>query len=236
MAATLRKTDETRTMLFPAFMSMLMEAGDIDDSEWASTEDDVNNNNLATDPVSIAKSSIQRLTDDLGEKHTLTCAQPILQECLTSDNWVRREAGQMLYGMIAPTCKAFLKSNLKQALQQSMAGVEDSNTRVRYAGLYSLAMLFSEMAPKLQLKAHAEVMPKLGNLMMSEQLIKMQTQATSALLNFVTGLSQSEEDDAKAEQIEEADVQEMMSTYSKDLLGAMVTLLRKGIQEKYEPL
>jgi len=77
----------------------------------------------------------------------------------------------------------------------------------------------------------------LGNLMLSEQLIKMQTQATSALLNFVTGLRQEDEDDSKnTEQVEEADVQEMMQGYSKDLLAAMVQLLRKGIQEKYEPL
>ena len=64
-------------------------------------------------------------------------------------------------------------------------GVQDPNTRVRYAGLSAIGMIFTDLAPKAQIKYHAEVLPVLINLMVNEPLMKMQTQATSAVLNFV---------------------------------------------------
>lgn len=95
-------------------------------------------------------------------------------------------------------------------------------------------MLFTELAPKAQIKYHAEVLPVLVNLMINEPLLKMQTQATSAVLNFVQGLFNDENDDSKDE--ETPDCRELMSNYTKPLLQALVELLKKGIQAKHEPL
>jgi len=86
--------------------------------------------------------------------------------------------------------------------------------RVRYAGLSAMAMLFTELAPKAQIKYHAEVLPVLVNLMINEPLLKMQTQATSAVLNFVQGLFNSEGDDTE----ETPDCKELMAKYTKPLL------------------
>ena len=112
-------------------------------------------------------------------------------------------------------------------------GVQDAEMRVKYAGLSSMGMLFTELAPQAQQKYHSEVLPVLMNLMVNEPLLKMQTQATSAVLNFISGMTTDDETDDKEEPI---DAKELMKDYSKKLLENLVHLLRKGIQEKYEPL
>jgi hypothetical protein len=67
--------------------------------------------------------------------------------------------------------------------------------------------------------------------MLTEPLIKIQTQATATVLSFVTGLL-NEDDEAE----EEVDAKEILAPYSKQLLQALVALLQKGIQQNYEPL
>jgi len=74
-----------------------------------------------------------------------------------------------------------------------------------------MGMLFTELSPKVQQKYHSEVLPVLMGLMMNESLIKMQTQATSAVLNFISGMTTDEESDDKEESI---DAKELMKDYS----------------------
>ena len=62
----------------------------------------------------------------------------------------------------------------------------------------------------------------------------MQTQATSAVLNFVQGFIGDENEDNQDE--ETPDCRELMGKYTKPLLQALVELLKKGIQAKHEPL
>jgi hypothetical protein len=64
--------------------------------------------------------------------------------------------------------------------------------------------------------------------MISEPLLKMQTQATSAVLNFVQGLIGDDEDDDNKDE-DTPDCRELMSKYTKPLLQALVALLKKGI-------
>lgn len=71
MSAALRKAPETKTMIFPALVSMMTEV-EMDQEVWATTDEDPEMVN--SDPVSTAISSLTRLSDDLGEKTTLACA------------------------------------------------------------------------------------------------------------------------------------------------------------------
>lgn len=101
--------------------------------------------------------------------------------------------------MIAEPCKEFFKKNLGEVFGCAKQGVSDVHYRVKYAGLSAMAMMYNECAPLAQFKNHEEVMPVLIKLMLQEPLIKMQTQATSAALNFVNGLLKSEEDEEEEE-------------------------------------
>lgn len=71
MPAALRKAPETKTLLFPALTSMLMEVQK-NNAEWE--ECDESHENVGKDPVSTAMSAITRLSEDLGGKTTLECA------------------------------------------------------------------------------------------------------------------------------------------------------------------
>ena len=58
MPAPIRKAAETKTILFPAFVKMLMEVTE-DEAEWLAEVEDLDK--LASNPVSTAASSISRL-------------------------------------------------------------------------------------------------------------------------------------------------------------------------------
>mmetsp|Transcript_31159 Transcript_31159/g.42325 ORF Transcript_31159/g.42325 Transcript_31159/m.42325 type:complete len:152 (-) Transcript_31159:2128-2583(-) len=75
MPAALRKTDECKTMLFPALAQMLTEV-EQDDQVWAETTDE--DESLAKDPANTAVSIIGRISNDLGEKTTLAACQPLI--------------------------------------------------------------------------------------------------------------------------------------------------------------
>jgi len=63
---------------------MLMEVTE-DDNEWQTEVEDLDK--LGQNPVSTAASSISRLTEDLGEKTTLACCQPIITECIHAEDF-----------------------------------------------------------------------------------------------------------------------------------------------------
>ena len=79
----------------------------------------------------------------------------------------------MLLGLISETCKESFAKNLAEALQTASAGVQDSDQRVRYAALGALSALMNQLSPYVQIKYHTELMPVLGNLMVSEPSMKM---------------------------------------------------------------
>jgi len=79
-------------------------------------------------------------------------------------------------------------------MKMACAGMVDANVRVRYAGLTAIALLLTELAPKAQNTYHGELMPMLLKMMNSEELMKMQTQATSATLNFAKGFMEEDEE------------------------------------------
>lgn len=227
MPATLRKTEEIKTMFFPALAQMLMEVEE-DESTWADMTDV--EEEMSKNPSSTAVSVIGRLSNDLGEKTTLAACQPLISEFTKSENWVQRQAGFIMLGLIAEACKESMLKNMEEAMKMACSGIVDTNVRVRYAGLSATALLLTELAPKAQNKFHADLMPVLLKMMNSEELIKMQTQATSATFNFTKGYLTQEDDD------EEQQTSKVMALYSKDLLVSLAALLQKGIQKNYEPL
>ena len=230
MPAPIRKAAETKTILFPALVKMLMEIT-TDEAEWLEEVDD--QDKLNSTPASTGASAISRLSEDLGEKMTLACCQPIIAECVASDNALQRQAGYMMVGLIAETCKESYAKNLSEAMQMATAGVRDSDSKVRFAALASLSQLMEQLSPYVQVKYHAELMPVLGQLMVDEPTLKMQTQATRSVLSFGQGLLSFDEDD---EDLIDTNGKQIMGTYAGNLLQALVAILEKSISANHEPL
>lgn len=81
MPASLRKADETKTMLIPALVSMLTEVDD-DIETWATTVDVKDSGSV--DPHNTAINAFNRLSVDLGEKTILAACTPIIKACIHS--------------------------------------------------------------------------------------------------------------------------------------------------------
>lgn len=76
-------------------------------------------------------------------------------------------------------------------------------------------------------------MPVLGQLMVDEPTLKMQTQATRSVLAFGQGLLNFDEDD---EETIDTNGKKIMGQYAGQLLQALVTILQKSISQSHEPL
>ncbi len=120
--------------------------------------------------------------------------------------------------------------NMDEAMKVACAGIMDSESRVRYAGLSCVALLLTELSPKAQKKFHTELMPVLMKMMTSETSIKIQTHVVSTLINFSKGLLNDEEEE------EETNGSQIMEIYSQSLFENLVMLLKKGMDSQYEPL
>lgn len=143
----------------------------------------------STEPHQVAINAINSLSNDLGEKVTLAAFSGLIQACVTSPDWQKRQAGYLVMGLIAEATKESMLKGMGEAMKMACSGVADSHTRVRYTGLSCLGLLLTELSPKAQKKYHAELLPVLFKMMKEEPLIKMQTHAVSTVINFVTGLS-----------------------------------------------
>lgn len=102
---------------------------------------------------------------------------------------------------------------------------------MRYEALSALAKLLTVLAPKAQYKFHAELVPVLTRLMCDETSNKMKTKAGDALSSFFEGLlADEEEEDSKVSG------KDLVLQYAEKTLEVSKSLLKKGIEDDYEPL
>ena len=75
-------------------------------------------------------------------------------------------------------------------------------------------------------------MPVFLNMMTTEQTLKIQTHVVSTIINFAKGLMTEDED----EETTDASSTKLMEAYSKTLFENLIALLKKGMEQNYEPL
>lgn len=227
--ATLRKVPTMKTKFFPALVKMLSEVEE-DNQVWAETidgEDETGNNTH-----SAALAAISRLSLDMKENFVLEACKPVFAESFTHQDWKIRQAGYLTFGLIAESCKDYMKANLDNAMQTACKALQDENVRVRYSGLSCLALVLTELSPVAQLKFHSELIPALLNIIQNEQILKVQTHAISCMINFTSGLIQEDE----TELTDTKKSSEILNLYSDQIFTSLLQNLEKGIKEKYEPM
>jgi HEAT repeat protein len=84
-----------------------------DDETWAATD---NEDGTGNDVHSAAIAAIGRFSIDMKENFILEAATPVFQQSLTNEDWKIRQAGYMTYGLVAESCRDFLKANLDSAM------------------------------------------------------------------------------------------------------------------------
>ena len=126
-----------------------------------------------------------------------------------------------------------MRSNIDAVVKAAAGGMEDPHPRVRYAGLFCLSQFLVQLKPLAQRKYHADLVPALLTLIETEnantdkkpESAKMVTQALVAMVNFVQGLIQ--EDDNEIEETKKSG--DIMLLYSDRLFNALVENLKVGI-------
>ena len=77
---------------------------------------------------------------------------------------------------------------MDEIMKMAAGGLLDPHPRVRYEALTAMGLLLTELAPDAQKKYHDQLIGVLLKMMREEQLLKLRTQATSCMVNFVRGL------------------------------------------------
>lgn len=145
------------------------------------------------DPASVAADNINRIASFLGEKTMINCSTQIIKEAIEQkDSWQLRQAGYLFLGMISDTCAELFKKSMDEIMKMSASGLLDPHPRVRYEAMTSLGLLLTELAPDAQKMFHGQLIDVLLRLMREEELLKLRTQATSCMVNFVRGLIDEE--------------------------------------------
>lgn len=227
--ATLRKLSVMKTKFFTGLVQMLTECEE-DNETWAEIID--GEDTTGNDAHSAALAAVGRLSLDMKENFMLDACKPVFAESFTHADWKVRQAGYLTFGLIAESCRDYMKANLDNAMQTACKGLQDENPRVRYAGISCLALVLTELSPVAQVKYHAELVPALLGLIEKESMMKIKTHAISCMINFVNGLIQEDEneiDDTKKSS-------DILVLYSDQLFSSLLVNLEMGIKEKYEPL
>ena len=150
--------DEMHSEFVPALVQLVTECEE-DQDAWAETADD--EDGTGNSAYSAGIGAIERLSIALKEKFTLAAFEPIIQQCLGSEDWKIKQAGYITYGLIAEACKDKMKANADAAMKLACTGIADANPRVGYAALYCLSQLLIQLKPMAQRKYHAELVPAL---------------------------------------------------------------------------
>ena len=227
--ATLRKIPDMKTKFFPALVKMLTEVEE-DNEEWAQKIE--GEDTTGTDIHTSAISAIGRLSLDMKENFMLDAVKPVFAESFTHADWKVRQAGYLTFGLIAESCKDYMKANMDHAMQTACKGLQDENARVRYSGLSCLGLVLTELSPIAQTKFHQELMPALLNIMQNEKILKIQTHAISCMINFTKGLIQEDENEIN----DTKKSSDILNLYADSLFQNLHVNLEKGIKENYEPL
>lgn len=187
-----------------------------DDATWEELEED----ELGKDPVSTAMNTLMRLSDDLGAKTTIACTDPIVQELLQASEWDKQQAGFVMIGVCSGACNSnqdYIKAKMQVFMQ-----VRPENTRVQYAWLLALGMIFANWAPTVQKGTASLFFPQLIQKMKQvDQSKKMLTQLTSVVLAFVQGLVVDED-----QKEDDEDLQALIKPYAKEVLQNNFNLLK----------
>lgn len=170
----------------PGFIEVLCEIEDIPVDEWVK---DIDNQTVSkTDPTYVVQDTIPKIGDVLKSKYMLTNYIPYIKQCFDSGKWNAQYAGITIMGTLAEGSSKFFKNDLDGIVNFVIPGFQSDDPRVVYATITAVALLCNEYSPDIQQKYHKEILENFLKIMKDDRYLKLQKQATSALVNFCQGI------------------------------------------------
>lgn len=109
MPAMMRNVPEMKSEFFPAIVQLVTEC-EMDNQIWAETLED--EQGTGSDAYSTGVNAVARLSLQMKEKFTIDACSSLIESCLGHAEWNVRQAGFIVFGLIAESCREWFKLNL----------------------------------------------------------------------------------------------------------------------------
>lgn len=204
-------------------LTLTSELGQVTKEEWISEEEE--QEMMGNEPHWLGRDMLSKLATALGQQTVLAHFQQLIPLHLRAEDWVKQHTGLLAIGLIAEGCHDAFAAGLGDILGMVLPFQTSPNPRLVWASVTTLGLLCSEFEPTLQYQHHQIVMQALLGAL-EHSCVKVQAQATSALINFTRGLLVDDEETAC----------QYMQSYAQPVMERLRQLLHQGLDLNYSPL
>lgn len=204
-------------------LTLTSELGQVTKEEWIREEEE--QDVIGNDPYFLGRDLLSKLATALGQQTVLMHFQQLVPLHLRAEDWVKQHTGLLTIGLIAEGCHDAFAAGLGDILNMVLPFLTSSNPRLVWASVTTLGLLCTEFEPTLQYQHHQIVMQALLGAL-EHSCVKVQAQATSALINYTRGLLVDEEETAC----------QYLQPYAQPLMERLRQLLHQGLEVNYPPL
>ncbi len=207
----MRKVPNFVQRLYNCLVSFLV--NDIeDDEDWHTTENEEDEGIGQGDLYDVGQECLDRVSIALGANSMLPACAATMPSLIGDADWKRRHAALIALSQIAEGCAKGMKKDVVGAIQPCLhALATDPHPRVRWAAINGLGQMCTDLGPRLQEQAHANVVPLLLNAMDDVKNPRCQAHAAAATVNF-----------------SEDCPPECMAPYLDTLMNKLLSLLQSG--------
>jgi hypothetical protein len=181
-----RKLPNFVPRLFTALCTFLLDVED--DPEWHTCEKEEDGDSGLGERYEVGQECLDRIAIALGANSVLPCAAQLIPQLLADQSdWRKRHAGLVALAQIAEGCSKGMLKDVAGAVGPCLqACVSDPHPRVRWAAVNAIGQLCTDLGPRLQEKAHAQILPALLSAM-EDKSHRVQAHASAAMVNFSEG-------------------------------------------------
>jgi len=204
-------------------LTLTSELGQVTKEEWIREEEE--QDVVGNEPYWLGRDMLSKVSASLGQQTVLVHFQQLVPLHLRAEDWVKQHTGLLTIGLIAEGCHAAFAAGLGDILGMVLPFLTSPNPRLVWASVTTLGLLCSEFEPTLQYQHHQTVMQALLRAL-EHSCVKVQAQATSALINFTRGLLVDDEETAC----------QYLQPYAQPVMERLRQLLHQGLEVNYSPL
>ena len=206
----MRKVPNFVQRLYNCLVNFLLDIED--DEDWHTAENEEDEGIGQGDLYEVGQECLDRIAIALGSNSVLPACAATMPSLIGDADWKKRHAALIALSQIAEGCAKGMKKDVVGAVQPCLhALATDPHPRVRWAAINGLGQMCTDLGPRLQEKAHANVLPLLLNAMDDSKNPRCQAHAAAATVNF-----------------SEDCPPECMAPYLDTLMNKLLSLLQSG--------
>ena len=181
----MRKLPNFVPRLFNCLVAFLLDVED--EQEWHTAEKEEDGDAGEGERYDVGQECLDRVAIALGANTVLPCAAATIPALLGDGDWRKRHAALVALAQIAEGCVKGMNKDVAGAVAPCLgAATNDPHPRVRWAAVNGIGQLCTDLGPKIQEKAHAQILPVLLKAM-EDSSHRVQSHAAAAMVNFSEG-------------------------------------------------